>query len=100
MALLGLLGLRKILIHILDVDERPSEVVADADAVEPGSFGGKTGCAVKVAYCCLILGSSYTLLMVSFGLGRLKSSMCSSIAAEEGTEFSDYIPVGPSRMSV
>ena len=50
-ALLGLLGLRKILIHIFDVDERPSKVVAGADAAEPGSFGGKTGCAVKVAYC-------------------------------------------------
>ena len=49
-ALLGLIRLRKILIHILDVDERPSEVVACADASEPGSFGGETGCAVKVSY--------------------------------------------------
>jgi len=52
-ALLGLLRLREILIHILDVDERPSEVVSCADASEPGSFGGKTCCAVKVSYCLL-----------------------------------------------
>ena len=52
-ALLGLLRLREILIHILDVDERPSEVVSCADASEPGSFGGKTCCAVKVSHCLL-----------------------------------------------
>ena len=50
-ALLGLLGLMEILIHMLDVDERPSEVVAYADASESGSFGDKTCCTVKVSYC-------------------------------------------------
>ena len=50
MALLGLLSLRKILIHILDVDERPCEVVAGADASEPGGFGWKTYRAVEVSY--------------------------------------------------
>ena len=49
-ALLGLLRLREILINILDIDERPSEVVSCADASEPGGFGGKTCCAVKISY--------------------------------------------------
>ena len=49
-ALLGLLRLWEILIHILDVDERPSEVVSCADASEPGGFGGKSCCAVKILY--------------------------------------------------
>ena len=50
MALLGLLRLREILIHILDVDEWPSEVVSCAYASEPGGFVGKTCCAVKILY--------------------------------------------------
>ena len=49
-ALLGLLRLTKILIHILDVYERPGEVVSCADASEPGGFGGKSCCAVKISY--------------------------------------------------
>jgi hypothetical protein len=52
-ALLGLIRLQEILTRILDVDERPSEVVSCADASEPGSFGGKTCRAVKVS-CCLL----------------------------------------------
>ena len=49
-ALLGLLRLREILIHVLDVDERPGEVVSCADASEPGGFGGKSCCAAKISY--------------------------------------------------
>ena len=71
MALLGLLELRKILIHILDVDERPSEVVAGADAAEPGSFDGETGCAVKVAYCFV---DAWDLIHVVDSLIRVRST--------------------------
>ena len=85
MSLLGLLSLRKILIHILDVDERPCEVVAGADDSGQVALVGKPAVPWRYRAAFLMLGSSYTLLMASFGLGRLKSLMYSSIVAEEGT---------------
>ena len=85
MALLGLLRLRKILIHILDVDERPCELVACADASEPGSFGGETCGTVKVSYSFFDARELVHIVDGFIWVGPTNSSMCSSIEAEDGT---------------
>ncbi len=46
---LSLLGFRKILGNIFNVDERPSAVVALSNGFEPCCFGGKTGGGMQIA---------------------------------------------------
>ena len=48
-ALLGLLRFGEVLVDVLDVYERPRQVISIANALEPSGIGGETGCAVEVA---------------------------------------------------
>ena len=50
MALLGILGLREMLIDVLDGDEGPCKVVSLVNSSEPGFFGWKTCSFMKVTY--------------------------------------------------
>ena len=43
------LGLREVLVDVLDVDEGPSAVVALADVLKPGGLGGVPSCRVEIA---------------------------------------------------
>ena len=50
MDLLSLLGLRKIIVDVLDGDKGPCKVVLLANSLEPGFFGWKTYSSMKVTY--------------------------------------------------
>ena len=49
-ALLRLLGIREKLYDVLDIDDRPGEVVASPDCLKPRGFCGKANGNIKVAH--------------------------------------------------
>ena len=50
MSFLSIVQLREVFVDVFDCDEGPCQVVAVADAAEPGLLDGKTSGSVEVLY--------------------------------------------------